>query len=166
MMASALLASPAASPSAAHADQIDVAGEVVGADVEGTIWLSFDPNGGPVTGRIEMTVTFDCRGKTRDERHVMELAKGNVTGDRLVATAVYVERSGLPKDELSRCKSAYETYQTREDSRRLIGTVDVEGQRASGTIGEYRPTVTWRASWPSPDLPAEAPAEEEAATTP
>jgi hypothetical protein len=109
-----------------------------------------------------MTVTFDCRGKSRDEHHVMELAKGNVDGDRLVATAVYVERSGLPKDELSRCKSAYETYQTREDSRRLIGTVDAAGQRATGTIGEYRPTVTWRITWEAP----EPPAEEEAAATP
>src|SRR5215207_3901507 len=72
-----LMASSTASPSAAHADQIDVTGEVIGADVEGTIWLSFDPNGGPVTGRIEMTVTFDCRGKSRDEHHVMDLAKGS-----------------------------------------------------------------------------------------
>ena len=88
----------------------------------------FYPNGGPVTGRVEMTVTFDCRGKTRDEHHVMELAKGSIDGDRLVATAVYVEREGLPKDELSRCKSAYENYQTREDSRRLIGTIDAAGK--------------------------------------
>lgn len=154
LLVGALLATSAAFPSAAHADQIETTGEVVGADVEGTIWLSFDPYGGPVTGRIEMTVTFDCRGKTRDEHHVMDLAKGTIDGDRLVATAVYVERSGLPKDELPRCKSAYETYQTREDSRRLIGTVDVDGRRATGTIGEYRPTVTWRASWPAPTPPA------------
>jgi hypothetical protein len=134
-------------PVPAYADSMDVSGEVTGADVEGTIWLSFDPNGGEVTGRIEMTVTFDCRGKSRDEHHVMELTKGSIDGDRLVATAVYVERSGLPKDELSRCKSAYETYQTREDSRRLIGTMDKDGQRASGTLGEYRPTVSWQVSW-------------------
>ena len=122
-------------PEIAHAEQVDTAGEVIGADVEGTIWLTFDPNGGPLTGRIEMTVQFDCRGRIRDEYHVMEITKGSIDGDRIQATAVYVERSGLPKDELSRCKSAYETYQTREDSRRLIGRVDAAGQRASGTSG-------------------------------
>jgi hypothetical protein len=147
-----------AGPGVARADTIEASGEVVGADVEGTIWLSFDPAGGPLTGRIEMTVEFDCRGKTRDEHHVLELTKGSVDGDRLVATAVYVERSGLPKDELSRCKSAYETYQTREDSRRLIGTVDAEGSRASGTLGVYRPTVSWRVDWQPPAPPAEPPA--------
>ena len=102
-----------------------------------------------------MTVQFDCRGKIRDEHHVMEITKGSIDGDRITATAVYVERSGLPKDELSRCKSAYETYQTREDSRRLIGTVDAAGQRASGTIGEYRPTVSWQIAWQPPAPPAE-----------
>ena len=150
----------AASP-VVYAEQVDIAGEVIGADVEGTIWLTFDPNGGPLTGRIEMTVQFDCRGKIRDEHHVMEITKGRVDGDRIQATAVYVERSGLPKDELSRCKSAYETYQTREDSRRLIGTVDTEGQRASGTLGEYRPTVTWRLAWQPPAPPAEPPVQGE-----
>ena len=154
---------PASPPSTAYADPIDVTGEVAGADVDGTIWLTFDPAGGPVTGRIEMTVTFDCRGKTREEHHVLELTKGSLNGDRLVATAVYVERSGLPKDELSRCKSAYETYLTREDSRRLIGTIDAGGQRASGTLGEYRPTVSWQASWQPPaDPSADAPAETDA----
>src|SRR5688572_16007703 len=137
-------------PNTALAQQVDVSGEVIGADVEGTIWLNFDPAGGPMTGRIEMMVQFDCRGRIRDELHVMEITKGRIDGDRIQATAVYVERSGLPKDELSRCKSAYETYQTREDSRRLIGTVDVEGQRASGTLGEYRPTVTWQIAWQPP----------------
>lgn len=166
ILAGLLLAPCITLPSEVSADQIDVTGEVVGADVEGTIWLSLDPGGGPVTGRIEMTVMFDCRGKARDERHVMELAEGSIDGDRLVATAVYVERAGLPKVELSRCKSAYETYQTREDSRRLIGTVDADGQRATGTIGEYRPTVTWHASWQPPEPPAEAATEEEAVATP
>ena len=148
-----LLLPVAARPDVAHAEQVDTSGEVIGADVEGTIWLSFDPNGGPLSGRIEMTVQFDCRGKTRDEHHVMEITKGSIDGDRITATAVYVERSGLPKDELSRCKSAYETYQTREDSRRLIGTVDASGQRASGTLGEYRPTVSWRIDWQPPAEP-------------
>ena len=151
-----LLLPAAASTPPAHAEQLDLSGEVIGADVEGTIWLNFDPVGGPLTGRIEMTVQFDCRGKLRDEHHVLEITKGRVDGDRIQATAVYVERSGLPKDELSRCKSAYETYQTREDSRRLIGTVDAEGQRASGTLGEYRPTVTWQIAW-QPPTPAEEP---------
>ena len=128
---------------------------MIGADVEGTIWLTFDPNGGPLSGRIEMTVQFDCRGKIRDEHHILEITKGSIDGDRITATAVYVERSGLPKDELSRCKSAYETYQTREDSRRLIGTVDSAGQRASGTLGEYRPTVSWQIDWQPPAPPAE-----------
>jgi len=150
-----LLLPYAARPNVAHAEQVDASGEVLGADVEGTIWLTFDPNGGSLTGRIEMTVQFDCRGKTRDEHHVMEITKGSIDGDRITATAVYVERSGLPKDELSRCKSAYETYQTREDSRRLIGTVDAAGQRASGTIGEYRPTVSWQIAWQPPAPPAE-----------
>jgi hypothetical protein len=89
----------------------------------------------------------------------LEITKGKVEGDRISATAVYVERSGLPKDELSRCKSAYETYQTREDSRRLIGTVDAEGMRASGTLGEYRPTVSWRIAWQPPEPPTEAASE-------
>ena len=150
---------PGTVPTTAHAEQIGVSGEVIGADVEGTIWLDFDPNGGPLSGRIEMTVQFDCRGKIRDEHHVLEITKGSVDGDRIQATAVYLDRSGLPKDELSRCKSAYETYQTREDSRRLIGTVDVEGQRASGTLGEYRPTVTWRIDWERPSSPEAPPAE-------
>jgi hypothetical protein len=150
---------PAATPPTAHAEQIGVSGEVIGADVEGTIWLDFDPNGGPLSGRIEMTVQFECRGRLRDEHHVMEITKGSVDGDRIQATAVYVDRSGLPKDELSRCKSAYETYQTREDSRRLIGTVDLDGQSASGTLGEYRPTVTWRIEWERPAPPEELPAE-------
>lgn len=150
----------------AYADQVDIAGEVIGADVEGTIWLTFDPNGGPLTGRIEMTVQFDCRGKVRDEHHVLEITKGSIDGDRIQATAVYVERSGLPKDELSRCKSAYETYQTREDSRRLIGTVDAEGQRASGTLGEYRPTVTWQVAWQPPAPPAEPPVQGEPVEVP
>lgn len=155
LLAGVLLSAPA------HADWVEASGEVVGADVEGTIWLSFDSAGGPVTGRIEMTVRFDCRGKVRDERHVLELTKGRIDGDQIIATAVYVERSGLPKDELSRCKSAYETYQTREDSRRLIGTVDVEGQRAAGTLGEYRPTVSWRSEWQVSEAPAAPPAESE-----
>jgi hypothetical protein len=151
----------------AHAEWIEASGEVVGADVEGTIWLTFDSAHGDLAGRIEMTVQFDCRGKRRDERHILELTKGRVEGDRIVATAVYVERSGLPKDELSRCKSAYETYQTREDSRRLIGTIDSDGQRASGTLGEYRPTVSWRIAWPPPaPAPDVAPADESAAVTP
>jgi hypothetical protein len=148
-------------PTAVHADPVDVEGEVVGADVEGTIWLTFDPAGGPLSGRIEMSVQFDCRGKTRDEHHILELTKGRIDGDRIQATAVYVERSGLPKDELSRCKSVYETYQTREDSRRLIGTVDAEGLRASGTLGEYRPTVTWQIAWQPPAPPPEPPAQTE-----
>jgi hypothetical protein len=155
----ALLLSPICNASAVYADTIDASGRVVGADVEGTIWLTFDPAGGPVTGRIEMTVQFDCRGKTREEHHVLELSKGNLDGDRLTATAVYVERSGLPKDELSRCKSAYETYQTREDSRRLIGAVDAAGMRASGTLGEYHPTVSWQIAWEPPDPAADPPAE-------
>jgi hypothetical protein len=157
-LAGAVLLAGLLLPGSAFAEQIETSGEVVGADVEGTIWLTFDPAGGPVSGRIEMTVQFDCRGKTRDEHHILELTKGSIDGDRLVATAVYVERSGLPKDELSRCKSAYETYQSREDSRRLIGTVDASGQRASGTLGEYRPTVTWRIEW-QPPAPAEVPAD-------
>ena len=148
-------------PRAVLAEQVDVSGEVIGADVEGTIWLNFDPAGGPLSGRIEMTVTFDCRGKIRDEHHVIEITKGRIDGDRIQATAVYVERSGLPKDELSRCKSAYETYQTREDSRRLIGTVDAEGLRASGTLGEYRPTVTWQIAWQPPAPPEEVPVQSE-----
>jgi hypothetical protein len=150
----------------AYAEQVDSSGEVIGADVEGTIWLNFDPNGGPLSGRIEMTVQFDCRGKIRDEHHIMEITKGSIDGDRIQATAVYVERSGLPKDELSRCKSAYETYQTREDSRRLIGTVDAEGQRASGTLGEYRPTVTWQIAWQPPAPPEELPVQGEPAELP
>jgi hypothetical protein len=162
----AILAGAALLPGDVHAEWIETVGEVVGPDVEGTIWLGFDPSGGPVTGRIEMTVSFDCRGKIHDERHVLELAKGRVEGDRIVATAVYVERSGLPKDELSRCKSAYETYQTREDSRRLIGTVDAEGQRASGTLGEYRPTVTWRIGWQPPSAPYALPPDSEATGEP
>jgi hypothetical protein len=161
MLAGATLMPGVALPGPAHADWIEASGEVVGADVEGTIWLSFDSSGGPLTGRIEMTVRFDCRGKIRDERHVLELTKGRIDGDRIIATAVYVERSGLPKEELSRCKSAYETYQTREDSRRLIGTIDVDGQRASGTLGEYRPTVSWRAVWQPPAPPESTPTEEE-----
>lgn len=148
-------------PAPVYAEQLDVSGEVIGADVEGTIWLNFDSAGGPVSGRIEMTVTFDCRGRLRDEHHVMEITKGQIDGDRLQATAVYVERSGLPKDELSRCKSAYETYQTREDSRRLIGTVDTEGLRASGTLGEYRPTVTWQIAWQPPAPTEEVPVQSE-----
>ena len=159
ILAGVLLLPSMALPPTTHADWIETSGEVFGADVEGTIWLSFDSSGGPLTGRIEMTVRFDCRGKTRDERHVMELTKGRIEGDRIIATAVYVERSGLPKDELSRCKSAYETYQTREDSRRLIGTFDAEGQRASGTLGEYRPTVSWRSEWQLPAPPAALPEE-------
>ena len=161
-----LLAPTGASPGIVHAEQVGTAGEVIGADVEGTIWLEFDPAGGPLTGRIEMTVQFDCRGKTRDEHHVLEITKGRIDGDRVQATAVYVERSGLPKDELSRCKSAYETYQTREDSRRLIGTVDAEGQRASGTLGEYRPTVTWQIAWQPPAPPAEPPIQSEPVEVP
>lgn len=156
-----LLPAAAARPEVAYAEQVDTSGEVVGADVEGTIWLTFDPNGGPLSGRIEMTVQFDCRGKIRDEHHVLEITKGQIHGDRIQATAVYVERSGLPKDELSRCKSAYETYQTREDSRRLIGTMDAEGQRASGTLGEYRPTVTWQLAWQPPAPPEEPPVQSE-----
>lgn len=150
-------------PATAWAERVDATGEVYGADVEGTIQLSLDPAGGEVSGWIEMTVRFDCRGRERFELHRLDVTKGRVEGDRLVATAVYVERSGLPKDELSRCKSAYETYQTREDSRRLIGTLDVEGRRLSGTLGEYRPTVTWRAAWsdpPPPPEPASVPAAE------
>ena len=148
-----LLLPSATRPDLAHAEQVDASGEVIGADVEGTIWLTFDPAGGTLSGRIEMTVQFDCRGKVRDEHHVLEITKGRLDGDRIQATAVYVERSGLPKDELSRCKSAYETYQTREDSRRLIGTVDPEGLRASGTLGEYRPTVSWQNAWQPPEEP-------------
>jgi hypothetical protein len=154
-----LLLPSGATPPTVQADQIGASGEVIGADVEGTICLDFVPYGGALSGRIEMTVTFDCRGKIRDEHHVLEITKGSVDGDRIQATAVYVDRSGLPKDELSRCKSAYETYQTREDSRRLIGTVDADGQRASGTLGEYRPTVTWRIDWQQPTVPEEPPAE-------
>jgi hypothetical protein len=159
LLLGALLLPPTALPGPAYADPIETSGEVVGADVEGTIWLTFDPAGGPVTGRIEMTVQFDCRGKTRDEHHLLELAKGRLDGDRIVATAVYVERSGLPKDELSRCKSAYETYQSREDSRRLIGTLDADGMRASGTLGEYHPTVSWQIAWQLPAPPSDPPAE-------
>ena len=161
-----LLLPPTALPRGAQADQIGAAGEVVGADVDGTIWLDFDPAGGPLSGRIEMTVRFDCRGKTREEHHVLEIAKGRVNGDRIQATAEYVERSGLPKDELSRCKSAYETYRTRQDSRRLIGTLDVEGLRASGTLGEYRPTVTWRVTWQPPAPSEEPPAQTEPSEPP
>lgn len=157
---SAGLLLPFSWPNLAQADAIDASGEVVGADVQGTIWLTFDPGGGPLTGRIEMTVQFDCRGKSREEHHVLEITKGSVDGDRIAATAVYVERSGLPKDELSRCKSAYETYQTREDSRRLIGTVDAGGMRASGTLGEYRPTVSWTIAWQPPAPPTETPPTE------
>jgi hypothetical protein len=159
LLSGLLLLPTGATPTTVHADQIGVSGEVIGADVEGTIWLDFDPKGGPLSGRIEMTVTFDCRGKIRDEHHILEITKGSVDGDRIQATAVYVDRSGLPKDELSRCKSAYETYQTREDSRRLIGTVDADGQRASGTLGEYRPTVTWRIDWQQAAPAEEPPAE-------
>jgi hypothetical protein len=142
-------------PAPAHADPVDTTGEVIGADVEGTIALQFDPGGGEVSGSIDMTVRFDCRGKTRYERHQLDIMKGSVNGDRIVATAVYVERSGLPKDELSRCKSAYETYQTREDSRRLVGTIDKDGAWASGTLGEYHPTVTWRITWAAPPDPGQ-----------
>ena len=155
----ALLVPWAVRPNVAYAEPVETSGEVIGADVDGTIWLTFDPNGGPLSGRIEMTVQFDCRGRIRDEHHIMEITKGSIDGDRITATAVYVERSGLPKDELSRCKSAYETYQTREDSRRLIGTFDAEGQRASGTLGEYRPTVSWRSEWQLPAPPAALPEE-------
>ena len=155
VLVGSLLLPHTAWPEIAHAEQVDTSGEVIGADVEGSIWLNFDPNGGPLTGRIEMTVQFDCRGRIRDEFHVLEITKGQIDGDRIQATAVYLERSGLPKDELSRCKSAYETYQTREDSRRLIGTVDAAGQRASGTLGEYRPTVTWQIAWQPPAPPEE-----------
>jgi hypothetical protein len=161
-----LLLVPGATSRIAYAEQVGTSGEVIGADVEGTIWLEFDPAGGPLTGRIEMTVQFDCRGKTRDEHHVLEITKGRIDGDRIQATAVYVERSGLPKDELSRCKSAYETYQTREDSRRLIGTVDAEGLRASGTLGEYRPTVTWRIAWQPPAPPAGPPVQSDPVEVP
>ena len=159
LLVGAVLA-PATITSPAYAEQVDTSGQVVGADVEGTVWLQFDPAGGPLTGWIEMTVQFDCRGRTREEKHVLEITKGALNGDRITATAVYVDRSGLPKDELSRCKSAYETYQTRADSRRLIGTVDVEGRRASGTLGEYRPTVTWQVGW-TPPPESEPPAEQE-----
>jgi hypothetical protein len=148
MLVGALLAGGPV-PERALADPIGVSGEVIGADVEGTIWLEMDPGGGSVSGSNEMTVTFDCGGKTRQEHHLLDIVKGRIDGDRIQATAVYVERSGLPKDELSRCKSAYETYRTREDSRRLIGTIDLEGGWASGTLGEYRPTVSWNVSWAS-----------------
>ena len=150
-------------PERALADPIGVSGEVIGADVEGTIWLEMDLGGGSVSGSIEMTVTFDCGGKTRQEHHLLDIVKGRIDGDRIQATAVYVERSGMPKDELSRCKSAYETYRTREDSRRLIGTIDAESGRASGTLGEYRPTVSWQVSWAGPPPDATAPANDETA---
>src|SRR5436190_4350558 len=89
LLGSLLLVPVAEQSTTAYADQIDMSGEVTGPDVEGTIWLTFDPDGGDVTGRIEMMVTFDCRGKSRDEHHVLEIAKGHLDGDRLVATAVY-----------------------------------------------------------------------------
>ena len=160
LLATATLLPDIAQPVPTYAEWVETSGEVFGADVEGTIWLNFDSSGGELTGRIEMTVRFDCRGKTRHEHHVLELTKGRVEGDRIIATAVYVERSGLPKDELSRCKSAYETYQTREDSRRLIGTLDAEGKRASGTLGEYRPTVSWSSDWQPSAAPVTPPAED------
>ena len=141
---------------AARAEQVDVSGPVEGADVDGTISLSINRDDGSVTGRIEMDVRFDCRGKTRTEHHVMDVTKGRLDGDRLVATALYNDgsRSGLPKDELSRCKSAYETYQTREDSKRIVGFVDFDGGVAAGSVGEYRPTVFWRIEWPTEPVPA------------
>ena len=140
---------------ATHADTIEVTGPVDGADVEGTISLRINRDDGSVTGRIEMDVRFDCRGKARTERHVMEIAKGRLDGDRLVATAVYGDgsRTGLPRDELSRCKSAYETYQRREESKRVVGFVDLDGGYASGSVGEYRPTVFWRIEWPTQAAP-------------
>jgi hypothetical protein len=158
----ALILVGGALPAPAWADSIDTTGEVIGADVDGTIALQFDPGGGPVTGTIDMTVTFDCQGKTRYEHHLLDITKGTIDGDRITATAVYVERSGLPKDELSRCKSAYETYHTREDSRRLVGTIDEDGQWASGTLGEYHPTVSWRIIWATPADPG---ASDEAAAS-
>ena len=138
-----------------RAEQLDVTGPIEGADVDGTISLSINREDRSVTGRIEMDVRFDCRGRERTERHVMEIAKGRLEGDRLVATAVYGDgsRSGLPKDELSRCKSAYETYQTREDSKRIVGFVDVDGGRAAGSIGDDRPTVFWQIEWPTQPVP-------------
>ena len=147
---------------ATRAEQLHVSGPVEGADVDGTISLRINRDDGSVTGRIEMDVRFDCRGRTRIEHHVMEIGKGRLDGDRLVATATYGDgsRSGLPKDEISRCKSAYETYGTREDSKRIVGFVDVDGGYAAGSIGEYRPTVFWRIEWPPQPAPAgPAPAE-------
>jgi hypothetical protein len=64
----------------------------------------------------------------------------------------------LPKDEISRCKSAYETYQTREDSKRIVGFVDVDGGRAAGSIGEDRPTVFWQIEWSPVPEPEAVPA--------
>ena len=142
----------------AYAEQLDVSGPVEGADIEaGTIWLSINRDDGSVTGRIEMDVRFDCRGRERTEHHVMEIARGRLDGGRLVATALYGDgsRSGLPKDELSRCESAYETYQTREDSKRIVGFMDLDGGYAAGSVGEDRPTVFWRIEWPTQAAPAE-----------
>lgn len=138
-----------------RAEQLDVTGTVEGADVDGTIALRINRDDGSVTGRVEMDVRFDCRGRERTERHVMEIAKGRLDDDRLVATAVYGDgsRSGLPKDELARCKSAYETYQTREDSKRIVGFVDLDGGRAAGSIGDDRPTVFWEIEWPTEPVP-------------
>ena len=152
----------AATARPAAAAEVEASGAVQGADVDGTISLRLDPAGGSIGGTIEMTVRFDCGGKIRNERHVLEL-RGRVSGDQIRGTAIYLEREGLPKDELSRCKSAYETYSTRKDSRAFIGSVDAAGARASGTLGEYRPTVTWQASWtapPSEPAPPEAPPAE------
>ena len=140
----------------ARAERLELTGPVEGADVDGTISLNINRDDGSVTGRVEMDVRFDCRGKVRTEHHVMDIMKGRLEGDRLVATAVYGDgsRSGLPKDEISRCKSAYETYQTREDSKRIVGFVDLDGGRAAGSIGEHRPTVFWRMEWPTEPVPA------------
>ena len=38
----------------------------------------------------------------------------------------------------------------------VIGTMDLENMRASGTLGEYRPTVMWQISWQPPTPSAEA----------
>ena len=144
---------------AARAEQIDITGPVEGADVAGTISLSINRDDGSVTGWIEMDVRFNCRGKERTEHHIMEIAKGRLDGDRLVATALYNDgsRSGLPKDEISRCKSAYETYQTREDSKRVVGFVDLDGGRAAGSLGEDRPSVFWQIEWPTQPTPSTDP---------
>jgi len=149
------------------ASEVAAWGTMQGADVVGTLGLRLDPGGGPVEGTIEMTVRFDCRNKIREARYVLEIS-GRVEGDRIRGTAQHASREGLPKDELTQCKSAYETYSSRKDSRAFVGNIHADGLSASGTLGESGATVSWRATWAAaPEAPApEMPTVEEAAADP